>query len=56
VAEPSLGPETQGALLGRIEEQRSDYQREAIALGRRLYAEKPASMTQRLGRLWTAAA
>lgn len=56
LAEALLSPEVQPVLLDRIDERRSDYEREAIALGRRLYAEKPSSMTQRLGRLWTAAA
>ncbi|HEV7534156.1 MAG TPA: CHAD domain-containing protein [Acidimicrobiia bacterium] len=55
-AESVLAPGAHEALLERIEERRSDCQREAIALGRRLYAEKPSSLTNRLGRLWTVAA
>jgi hypothetical protein len=51
-----LAPETEEALLRRIDARRADHQREAIELGRRLYAEKPALLTQRLGRLWKAAA
>jgi CHAD domain-containing protein len=56
MAEPVLSSETQQALLDRIDERRSEHQREAIDLGRRLFAEKPSSLTQRLGRLWKAAA
>jgi CHAD domain-containing protein len=55
-AEPALAPDARQGLLDRIDERRGDYQQEAIALGRRLYAEKPSSLTDRLGRLWRAAA
>jgi CHAD domain-containing protein len=54
--EPGLGETTRQALLDRIEERRRDYQRDAIALGRRLHAEKPSALTHRLGRLWKTAA
>jgi len=47
---------TRQALLSRIDERRSDCQRDAIALGHRLYAEKPSALAQRLGRLWKTAA
>ena len=49
---------TSGAsrLLDRIDTRRKEHQREALALGRRLYAEKPSTLRQRLGRLWNAAA
>ena len=53
---PELTVETREALLNRIDERRWECQREALALGRRLYAEKPAALTNRLGRLWKAAA
>jgi hypothetical protein len=56
IGEPVLSPEAHQALLDRIDERRSGHQQEAIRLGRRLYAEKPSSLTQRLGRLWKAAA
>jgi CHAD domain-containing protein len=56
LGEPGLGPTTRQALVERIDERRRGYQREAMALGRRLYAEKPSALTQRLGRLWKAAA
>lgn len=55
-AEPALAPETRQALLSRIDERRSDCQRDAIALGHRLYAEKPSALAHRLGRLWKTAA
>src|SRR6266550_1342942 len=55
-SEPVLAPATQRALMERIDDRRADCQREAIVLGRRLYAENPSSLTQRLGRLWKAAA
>jgi CHAD domain-containing protein len=51
-----LPPETKEALLRRIDARRVDLKREAISLGRRLYAEKPSELTQLLGRLWKAAA
>jgi CHAD domain-containing protein len=54
--ESVLSPATEKALLRRIDARRADHQRKAIELGRRLYAEKPAFLTQRLGRLWKAAA
>jgi CHAD domain-containing protein len=54
--EPALAPATRRALLARIDERRRDCQREAIALGRRLYSEKPSALTNRLGRLWKTAA
>jgi CHAD domain-containing protein len=56
LGEPGLSNETRQALLNRIDERREECQREAIALGRRLYAEKPSALTNRLGRLWKAAA
>ena len=34
----------------------AEHQEKALVLGRRLYAEKPTSLTQRLGKLWKAAA
>ena len=55
-SEPALAPAVQEALLDRIDTRRKEHQREAIALGRRLYAEKPSALRQRLGRLWNAAA
>jgi hypothetical protein len=54
--EPALAPATRQALLDPIEERRRDCQEKAVELGRRLYAEKPSSLTQRLGRLWKVAA
>lgn len=54
--EQSLAPGVRKALLRRIETRRKDHQRTALALGSRLYAEKPAALRQRLGRLWDAAA
>jgi CHAD domain-containing protein len=54
--ETALGPETRESLLDRIDERRREVQQEAIALGRRLYSEKPAALTNRLGRLWNVAA
>jgi CHAD domain-containing protein len=56
LAESALTPETRQALLDRIDERRSDCQRKAVVLGRRLYAEKPSALTNRLRRLWKAAA
>lgn len=53
---PVLPPATREALLRRIEARRADHRREALDLGRRLYAEKPSGLTHRLGRLWKAAA
>jgi hypothetical protein len=53
---PSLAPTVREALLRRIDARREEHQREALALGRRLYAEKPSALRQRLGRLWDAAA
>jgi CHAD domain-containing protein len=53
---PGLSPETRQALVERIGERRRACQREAIALGRKLYSEKPAALARRLGRLWKAAA
>lgn len=55
-AEQSLAPDMLGVLLRRIEARRKEHQRSALALGGRLYAEKPAARRQRLGRLWDAAA
>ena len=55
-SEPVLPPATREVLLRRIDARRAGLQHEALDLGRRLYAEKPASLTQRLGRLWEAAA
>lgn len=55
-AEAVLAEAAQTALLHRIDERRAELQGRAIVLGRRLYAEKPSSLTQRLGRLWRAAA
>lgn len=54
--EAALSVETRRALLERIDKRRDECQREAIALGRRLYAEKPSALTNRLARLWKAAA
>jgi CHAD domain-containing protein len=54
--EPSLAPTVREALLRRIDARREEHRREALALGRRLYAEKPSALRQRLGRLWDAAA
>ena len=53
---PALSPEAEKALLGRIDARRAALQRNAIALGGRLYAEKPSWLVHRLGRLWKAAA
>jgi CHAD domain-containing protein len=55
-AEPSLAPDVRKALLRRIVTRRKEHQRESLVLGQRLYAEKPAALRQRLGRLWNAAA
>jgi CHAD domain-containing protein len=54
--EPGLSAATRQALLDRIDERRQTAQKEALAQGRRLYAEKPAALTRRLGRLWKVAA
>jgi CHAD domain-containing protein len=54
--ESALDPATRKALLRRIDTRRQEHQREAFKLGRRLYAEKPSALRQRLGRLWNAAA
>jgi CHAD domain-containing protein len=54
--EPSLAPVVRKALLARIDARRKDHQDTALVLGGRLYAEKPAALRQRLGRLWNAAA
>ena len=54
--EQSLAPGVREALLRRIDKRRKEHQRTAIALGSRLYAEKPAALRQRLGQLWNAAA
>ena len=56
VSSDPLATETSRVVLNRIDERRRDCQREALALGRRLYAEKPSALTNRLGRLWKAAA
>jgi CHAD domain-containing protein len=54
--EQSLAPHVRTALLRRIDTRRKEHQRTALVLGGRLYAEKPAALRQRLGRLWKAAA
>jgi CHAD domain-containing protein len=54
--EPALAPAVREAVLRRIDTRREEHQREALDLGRRLYAEKPSTLRQRLGRLWNAAA
>ena len=54
--EPALAPATRDALLDRIDERRHDSQEKAVEIGHRLYAEKPSSLTRRLGRLWKVAA
>ena len=54
--EQMLAPRVRQALLRRIDTRRKEHQRAALALGNRLYAEKPAALRQRLGRLWNAAA
>ena len=54
--EPSLAPNVRKALLRRVDMRRKEHQRQALILGQRLYAEKPAALRQRLGRLWNAAA
>jgi CHAD domain-containing protein len=54
--EPSLAPVVRRALMGRIDNRRKEHQENALVLGGRLYAEKPAALRQRLGRLWNAAA
>ena len=56
VSDSALAPAVREALLDRIDTRRKEHQREALALGRRLYAEKPSALRQRLGRLWNAAA
>lgn len=56
LAESALTAETRQALLERIDERRRHCQLQAVILGRRLYAEKPAALTNRLRRLWKAAA
>lgn len=55
-AEPVLDEATRSGLLKRIDERRAELQGQAIALGRRLHAEKPSSLARRLGKLWKAAA
>jgi CHAD domain-containing protein len=55
-AEGVLAPAIERALLRRIDARRAEHQARAIVLGRRLHAEKPESLTQRLGSLWKAAA
>jgi CHAD domain-containing protein len=55
-AEAVLDDTSREALLHRIEERRAELQRRAIDLGRRLYSEKPVALTNRLGKLWKAAA
>jgi len=55
-SEPSLAPVVRRALTGRIDNRRKEHQKNALVLGARLYAEKPAALRQRLGRLWNAAA
>ena len=52
----SLEPDVLRALLKRIDARRKEHQRSALALGSRLYSEKPGALRQRLGRLWSAAA
>ena len=41
-------------LVEAVEARRAQLQREAFALGERLYAEKPSAYMRRLGRLWNA--
>jgi CHAD domain-containing protein len=55
-SEQTLAPRVRQALLRRIYTRRKEHQRAALALGNRLYAEKPAALRHRLGRLWNAAA
>ena len=55
-AEQSLAPHVRKAVLRRIDTRRKEHQQTALALGSRVYAEKPAALRQRLGRLWNAAA
>jgi CHAD domain-containing protein len=55
-AEAVLDDATRAALVHRIEARRADLPGRAIALGRRLYSEKPASLAHRLGKLWKRAA
>ncbi len=50
--EAVLDDSTRDALVRRIEERKVELQRRAIAFGGRLYSEKPASLTHRLGKLW----
>ncbi len=47
-----LPPASREGLLARLEERRSDFQREAFRLGQRIYAEKPASFVRRIGEYW----
>ena len=55
-AEAGLSEAVRAALLRRIDTRRAEHQENALVLGRRLYAEKPASLTHRLRKLWEAAA
>ncbi|HLJ08538.1 MAG TPA: CHAD domain-containing protein [Acidimicrobiia bacterium] len=51
-----LLPASRKALVRRIDARRTGHRSEALTLGHRLYAEKPSGLTDRLGRLWNAAA
>ena len=55
-AEAAVDGGTKAELLRRVQERRAEAQQRAIALGRLLYAEKPSSLTRRLGKLWKVAA
>jgi CHAD domain-containing protein len=54
--EPPLGvdPEGMQALLDLIDRRRAELQQAAVALGRRLYAERPKAFLRRLGAYWHA--
>jgi hypothetical protein len=41
-------------LITELDRRRSGLQREALLLGRRVYAEKPKAFTRRLHRYWKA--
>jgi CHAD domain-containing protein len=56
LTEPDTATAVRDALLDRIDGRRKKLQEQAVPLGRRLYLEKPARLTRRLGNLWQVAA
>lgn len=51
---PRIGARPAGALLGAAGARRRELQRVACIEGARLFAEKPAQLTRRVGRYWEA--